>query len=259
MSIKNHLLIAALVMLNWTSTAQNMVPNSSFEAYNGCPTGYSSPNDPNAGVGYSVNYSFFPTVQAWTRPLNLSTPDYFNTCAAGTDVGVPQNAFGYCWPRTGNAYAGLYYHSENNNGKPVEDYRELISVKLTTAMKKDSVYCVSFFVKPTYRGWTNNNITVNDIGANFSDTLPYHPTALSMSLPYHIINDTARHLDDTGLWYEISGIYQARGGEQFMTIGSFPRSIFPAFSMIQGFVYDPNKPWNAYAFLDDVSVVQVTH
>ncbi len=127
-------------------------------------------------------------------------------------------------------------------------------------MKKDSIYCVSFWLSPTAKAsFPANIVAVNEVGANFSDTMPYSTTAYHLTLPYHVMNDTANHLDDTSQWYKIIGQYVAKGGEEWMTIGTFYNSVFPAYSVIPPAVYNPNAGgWTGYFYLDDVSVYQLS-
>ena len=251
--------------------AQNLVPNGDFEQYNTCPiqlTGGSTTD----GIAFSPGYTNFPTVKNWVRPLQNSTPDYFNVCAppfssasSSGNISVPRNLFGYQQPHSGKGYAGVYtFHSQTP--VPPNDYREPLTVKLSQPMMKDSQYCVSFFISTTVivpggPFVSFNFIAVNEFGAHFSDTQPYSSstTIQSLSLPYHVSNDTNRLLTDTGKWSEIQGIYTAAGGEQWMTLGCFNHSPMPAYRMIPGYPFSSTKGWFGYAYLDDVSVVQVKH
>src|SRR5712672_94504 len=103
--MKYILYITAVIFLNGTLTlqltAQNLVPNYSFEQQDSCP--------PWSGCfGGYVSWWFDPM-------LAFGGPDYFNPCAAppppDISVSVPFNTLGYQDARTGNAYAGLtaYY------------------------------------------------------------------------------------------------------------------------------------------------------
>jgi len=223
---------------------QNLVPNGGFESFNACPFTFSS-------IEYSPTYSSFPFVQDWVRPLDLGTPDYFRNCSSPGNASVPKNFAGYQPAHSGLAYAGLigYYGFDPN---PLRNLRELITTRLTEIMIKDSAYCVKFFVSPSHiPSSTTKPVALNEIGAHFSDTMPHSSTAYSLNLPYHILNDTSKHLADTTAWYEVGGVYIASGGEQWMTIGCFNRSVFPATT-------PPSAGSNySYDYLDDVSVVQI--
>ena len=66
-----------------------------------------------------------------------------------------------------------------------------------------------------------------------------------------VVNDYDRVLDDTKAWMQISGVFTAKGGERFMTIGNF----YPA---SQSNVVDLDSLTyllpGAYYYIDDVSV-----
>lgn len=83
--------ILYLIVSNF-AFGQNLVPNPSFEEYLECPL--STAEFQTQVVDW---YSF------------SGSPDYFNTCNSdglGT-AGVPDNAWGFQYPVTGNAYAGV--------------------------------------------------------------------------------------------------------------------------------------------------------
>jgi gliding motility-associated-like protein len=156
---------------------------------------------------------------------------------------------GYQAPHSGQAYAGMgLYYTLNGRRQ-----REMIATRLATPMEKDSFYTVSFFISPTARTTSYGPaIAVHELGANFSDTMPHITSPYSLDLRYDIVNDTARKLIDTTQWYEISGGYKARGGEQWMTIGSFGPNV-PAYSAIGP---ANTTSFTSYIYLDDVSVVK---
>lgn len=166
------LCIALLTVSAIPVSAQNLVPNGDFEQYNSCPTTFTSTSGGTTGIAYSPGYTDFPTVKDWVRPVYNNTPDYYNACASG-NMGIPANATGYQTAHSGNGYAGIYTYY---NGPGIYNYREMLTTKLTSPMKKDSLYCVRFFVSPTSSRATSpitiNYIGSNEIGAYFSDTLP---------------------------------------------------------------------------------------
>jgi hypothetical protein len=103
-------------------SAQNLVPNPSFETYTACPTGSSQLNKATPWVGTN------------------GSSDYFNSCA-GPPINVPNAAYGYQQARTGNAFSGIYFI----NGYSV-NYREYSQVKLTTPLTVGDCYLVKFYV-----------------------------------------------------------------------------------------------------------------
>lgn len=225
------------------SDAQNLVVNGDFEAYNTCPANFS-------GIAYSATFASFPTVQNWVI-TNDGTADYYHTCATSANVSVPGNGFGYQQPHSGKAYAGLYgYLQQSAMSIP---YREFIVTKLPTPLKKDSIYCVSFFVSPTAGGnyMPGTSIGANSVAALLTDTLPNYAPPVTADPGRLIMNDTNNHLNDTSKWYEISRMYKARGTEQWITIGVFPQAGMPPFSYLST---GSTNQLSCYFFIDDVSV-----
>ena len=241
------LLVILPSLFHVVSYSQNLVINGDFENFNACPSNLGQ-------IVYSPGFTSFPTATGWVSPL-VTTPDYHNRCAGNPVVSVPKNFVGYQQPHSGDAYAGLvieYYASSSGNV-----WREYLTTKFTKPMNKDSAYCVRFFVSATtaslaYPPNIVDDMVVNDMGAHISDTMPHKSNKLGLNLPYHIINDTSRHLIDTGRWHEIQGIYIAKGGEQWITVGSFERSLLPAHTRLG----PPNAAdLTSYMYVDDVSVL----
>ncbi|MGQ0828763.1 MAG: gliding motility-associated C-terminal domain-containing protein [Bacteroidota bacterium] len=209
----------------------NLVPNPSFEDTINCPT----------NIGQINNCA------AWYNP-NTGSPDYFNSCAfVITDASVPTNAFGYQYPRTGNAYAGLYVYQD------FMDVREYIQVQLINALKEDSTYCVSFYV--CLDNYSNTAIT--QIGLYFSNNSITKNDYYVFNVIPHIISPTSQFLDDTTNWVEVSSLYTAQGGESYITIGNFKTD-----ANTDTISWDLNNP-NCFPFcypkshyyIDDVSVL----
>jgi hypothetical protein len=236
------LCISALLGSN-ASHGQSIVANGNFETYNACP-------DFNGDIVYSSSFTSFPTVASWITPIS-TTPDYFHTCGS-YPAQAPNHNFGYQQPHSGNGFVGMITHQGG-----MGPYLEYVSTKLVRPMVKDSIYNVIFFVSSAEGGNRTSGgieavIAVNEFGAHFSDTIPGTSTAVNLNLPYHIKNDTNKHLSDTSKWYEVSGSYRAKGGERWMTIGRFLNTAIPAYTLI--------KPGNGgnlfgYTLVDDVSVI----
>lgn len=230
------ILILGLLNLYHPVRAQQLVTNGDFESYNKCPVGYSCIDAwPN-----------FPYLQSWVRPT-LATSDFYHTCGSST-AKLPATGFGYRTPHSGNAFAGLVANAQTS-GSP---YSEYITTRLNQPMKKDSVYCVKFYCNLGNRTNPSNDwVAVDEVGACFTDTLPGNLSqAGPLLLPYHIVNSPTQHMTDTSLWYAISGQYKAKGGEQWMTIGTFGSAV-PASTLIDG---TGTSQYLCYYFIDDVSV-----
>jgi len=214
--------------------AQNLVPNGSFEVYSQCP-------DPATVDPMPDNMIELAT--GWNNPTGW-TPDYFAACVSETSgYNVPNSGWGFQNARTGSAYAGLVSMAET-------DAREYIQTELTENLVTGKQYLVTFYVSLTERC----TYASNNIGAYFSNT----PVSVSHSwvLPYtpQISNNPFTNpLTDMVGWTEVSGVFTALGGEQYMIIGNFNddastdtthKPVLPS-------------PWwtGSYHYIDDVSVV----
>ena len=168
----------------------NLVPNWSFEDTSNCP------ND--VGQIYSTLSWFSAT---------SGTPDYYNECASFTSqASVPQNGFGFQYPKTGVAYAGiLTYQYQTGSGG-----REYIEIELLDSLTKGKKYCISFNVSLIESAAPIDALqallTKDSVISIATLTLPYQPSITNES--GHLINDTLN-------WVLISGEYVAGGGGNF--------------------------------------------
>lgn len=191
--LKGILFLVFLIGTLFPLTAQNLVPNYSFETISFCPEGF-------GGGG--------PTAAPpWIAPTG-GTCDIFNECCTSGIVDVPANFFGNQAALTGVGYAGGY------TKLPSFEYREYLNAPLTEPLVAGEWYSVSFFVSPS-----DNGCSVQTIGAYFSVTPPTGGIAHIDVDPQ--VESNAGFLDDYDNWTLISGCFQAAGGEQYITIGNF--------------------------------------
>lgn len=174
--------------------SQNLVKNPSFEQYNICPDEDSSDSKP-------INWESY------------STSKYVNSCALDSFFSVPRNRFTFQAAKEGFGYTvGIAAHRGNN--QVTYNRGEFIQ-----ALKRDSVYCVSYYICAT----DDQHKSIRNIDAYISKS----PTAnwnqitnkvLSQYTPqirsYSIWNDTLN-------WTKVSQLYKALGGERYITIGNF--------------------------------------
>lgn len=231
----------------------NLVPNPSFEDTRACP----KESDYIGGV---VHWNLFPNFSA----------DYFHRCANYFHTeeyqsrfpfeqvpmfAVPTNMFGFQDARTGDAYAGLSFCNE------------ALCVKLEQPLFKDSLYSVEFFVSLA----DSSNVAAKHFGMYLSQ-FPVRAIADSwMNINGFILehqpqiqNNPEQCLSDTAQWIKIHGQFQAKGGEQFVTIGGFLNyhdSIVCKLYEHRALksTYRSNEKYLGYYFVDDVSVKQIEH
>ncbi len=246
-----------LLLLPFCAVGQNLVPNPSFEDYKACPTAISA-------IDYSPGYTSFPWVQGWVSPLQKSSPDYFNACAAAnTGAQTPLTAFGYQQPRTGDAYAGIVAWEGYYSGASLtSEFREYIQCKLLQPLQAGTRYCVSFYVSPSYNLNGNFNYqSINEVGINFGKAQTSYATGYTLSLPYHVVSPKNQFLSDTGKWIKVSGEYIAQGGEEWLTLGCFTNGSGALPGKTQAYPIPASSTLStqrAYLFIDDVHVFPVS-
>jgi len=180
-----------------TSTAQNLVPNPSFEDTVYCPI--------LGEIGAMANWKTYS-----------ATPDYYNECA-GFQFHVPNNSSGYQKASTGNAYCGLYTYSYFSP----QNYREHIGTQLLFPLTTDQKYYVSFKVSLA----DNAPCATNNLGALFTtnsyvDTAPYDSIFGILIRNFAHINSVSI-ISDTMNWIIISGTFIADSAYNYIVLGNF--------------------------------------
>ncbi len=211
-------------VLGNTAVAQNLVRNPSFEEYYKCPGG---------------SASFEQNVKDWT---DIGGAIYFNACAGyGYGLGVPLNISGFQYAKTGKAYAGIRVYFDDITF----DWRNYIENHLLQPLTRDSIYCVYFYASLIGIKYG----AIQNIDAYLSDTLVYSTLPIgstsTLFLPAQIKSDHI--ISDTLNWTLVSGLYKAKGGEQYITIGNFTSR--------KNTIKLPNIPTLDVAYyIDDVNV-----
>ncbi len=218
-----------LLIFNSGFSQTNLVPDYSFEQYTVCPTLGTPPPAP------------------WYEPTNYGGAGYFNGCSGDLYTGIPSNTSSsgcYQYPRTGNAYIGLFYL---NFGM-----RNYVQIKLNkTLIANKRYYCEHFVNLPEGARFACNNVgmlftqtSVYVDTANYSyGVLPANPQILNYGNPIII---------DTMNWVKVSGIYTAQGGEQYLTLGNFKYDSNTVKKEV-----NPNGYYGAGYIIDDVSVYEL--
>ena len=227
-------LLNGIVMILWllpcsSQSSFNLVPNYSFETYTSCTGLYLN----NAVPWYSLS-------------SNNNSSNYGNACNLSSCCHVPYilNGLEYQYPRTGNAYAIMYFY----NNSPLPNRRQYSGVQLKTSLQSGHCYYAEFFVVR----YITANYSVNNIGLLFSDTIILQQSnGTFINANPQILNYHNPIISDTLNWVKISGIYIAQGGEKYITIGNFKDDSNTD-------TINTNVPGafqrGAY-FLDDVSVI----
>jgi len=220
------LLIIPMILLCIIANSQNLVPNPSFEDTVQCPYYFTQ-------IDKSTGWNSYG-----------GTPDYFNTCAIGSAVGIPDNDVGTQIPRSGNAYSGFYTFNSFSQS------REYIGIELNQALVINHTYFVSFFVSRAVSDILHVNHAANKLGAKFS-TIPYaYSNPIKTDNLAHIYSDSV--VTDTLNWIEISGYFVADSAYEFLCIGNF------FVDSLMSYVSFDSLSAYAYYYIDDILVVDST-
>ncbi|HZV44270.1 MAG TPA: hypothetical protein VFF90_07320, partial [Saprospiraceae bacterium] len=216
--------VLIITLMTWMLdlvSAQNLVPNPSFEEVTNCPSAFG---------GYGPM-----TAPPWVNGFGTSC-DVFNTCATYPEVDVPGNYFGWQQPHTGEGYVGAILKS----GGVI--WHEYPQAPLVSPMVADQLYYIGMYVSNA-----NYTCAVKNIGMLISQGPP------SWTLPDGIIANPQvywenGYLTDTLNWTVIEGYYVAQGGENTVTIGNFYSDASTTF----GPGCPPFPSVMAYYYIDDV-------
>jgi len=230
------------------TTSQNLIPNAGFEYYTTCPTD---------------KYHYSPLAIGWINPSKegvRTTPDFYHSCGE-EDYQTPKNRYGMVMPYGGEGYAGLL----NRNW-----WREYITIRLKEPLQPGKEYKASIFVQATD---TFGSI-IKNIGMHFSKKIPKQKGTKPLKntdiitpdgnfITPQIKNSTNDYIP-IGKWVKIEGTFRAKGGEKFITIGSFGRNVdhklVKHIKNITDPVLDINTSSNkgsSYIYIDNVNTTPI--
>ncbi len=223
----------------FSETGENLVNNPSFEDFNICPKGI---------VGKPEKR----LIPYWDVPTK-GTPDYFNSCSK-LDAGVPRNFAGSIYAHSGHGYCGMIlrqnFTSDNKiTGEKPVIYREYVQTELKQELVKGKKYMIKFWICNS----SKSRFAVDAIGACLTtDKIRNNNKEVLDCVPV-VENTSGKYLVNKDYWVEIEGVYEAQGGEKFLTIGNFNNNYATNYIMQNG-----SSDFNyAYYYLDDVSVFEV--
>ncbi|XOV95158.1 MAG: OmpA family protein [Bacteroidota bacterium] len=180
-------------------TAQNLIPNPSFEDQWSCQLYHTTRTEP-----IKAKYWYSPST---------ATPDLFSTCSP-FDVAVPRNFMGLAYPVDGDSYVGMYFRRNNQHSSG--HYREYLSCRLLESPKAGEVYIFSFFSRPS------------SLSNQISNVLTYAFTPDSVIVDHDNILENVEYqivsVDTLGViegWYKVYCEFIATGEEAYLTIGDF--------------------------------------
>ncbi|MBP7154617.1 MAG: hypothetical protein KBA60_01305, partial [Flavobacteriales bacterium] len=197
------LLLCSLAFLSTATQAQlidhdrNWVSNGDFETVEGKKLKRTG------GIEYATGWG-----SATKQKADLFSEDATNE----TGISVPKNFAGEQSALSGINYAGVRWWSYGN-----KEPRSYLQSKLAKPMKKDSLYCVSFYVN---LGDLSKYAT-GELGAYFGKQRIEQEDAASLTYEVKVPQLRTKIYDDVFSWQGVCGAYKADGFEQFLTIGNF--------------------------------------
>jgi outer membrane protein OmpA-like peptidoglycan-associated protein len=184
----------------------------------------------------------------WTSPT-LAQADLYVAKSKNYNISIPENAYGEEKPMMGSGYAGIVGYSDKNKVP-----RSYLQVQLTETLEEGKQYCVTYHVSlADLSKYAVNHmgvaITDKAITANNSDVLKFDSYIESRKLTIY---------ETQFYWTPICGVYTAKGGEEYLTIGNFYENIdkykdIKKVKRPRGFT-KPQK-YDAYYYVDNVSVI----
>jgi gliding motility-associated-like protein len=219
----------------------NFVPNGSFEKYNNCPNDFEE-LDPNCLMWFTPMAKMVVIPPPPYSSNNWGSSDYYNNCNK-LKLSVPNNYFGYQIAKSGIAYSGiLFLYSPSVLYK---DFKEYIEIKLNKKLINSQKYCIEFYY--SISGYFDETEYYPiEIGALLTDTLVYRLPGINTQQPQNIyaapqVKQQLPLIRDTINWIKVNGSFNAKGGEQYLTIGNFQNT-------------DTLKNKNIYLYIDDVKL-----
>ena len=198
-----YLVLFVIVSLSSVCTGQNLVPNPSFEEYSQCPFSTSG-----------IYEGFVDNWYSWSE-----SPDFFHACSNDIDgfAGVPENAFGYQNPMSGDGYAGLVTFTLFGS-----DLREYMAVELIEPLDVGEEYYIVIHASRFDGGGESYAwCATNHIGLRFflnptynGDNNPLQPDNFA-----HLDHDEL--LTDTVNWTQIDTHFIADQPYNWIAIGNF--------------------------------------
>ncbi len=204
-----------------SSAAQNLVSNGSFEDKRGS------------------KYSIKP----WrlTNTVDLFYHDGERFRPKGTErFELPE-------PRTGQAYAGIRVHPK---------YREFLQIRLNSRLEDGKLYLFEMYISYC----EESPYMLRTIGASIHLRKPAYTIPLNVFRyePQILLTNKKGIRQEVGkTWTKVRGIYRAKGGEKYLSIGNFSTKAFRGRLKKTTWYLPPFTGIYAYYFIDDISLVEV--
>lgn len=200
-----HSLLAAAVLSSFTvhglaqqiDTARTWVVNGDFEEMDGKKL--KRPG----GIQYA---------KGWSSATNKKVDLFSENATVESTVSTPRNFTGDQMALSGSNYAGVRWWSYQN-----KEPRTYLQTQLKYKMKKDSLYCVRFYVTLA----DLSKYATGELGAYFSKEKIEKDEAVSLTYDVTVPSVRTKVYNDMFSWQGVCGTYESKGNEEWMLIGNF--------------------------------------
>lgn len=235
------LFCSAFLLLSNPSKAQNLVPDSSFEAVTNHFCGILT-----SSAQFNSLFTFWsnPTLGGDQYSMLVDTTCY-NHCTNPSPQG-PIPPKGFQAPRNGDVFPGIFLYTI-----PTLEQREYIQTELTSPLVIGESYAVSAWV--SLADYSENAtssldflLTTLPVGGNVSTLYSYTPQTAHTTL-----------LSSTTDWMQVIDTIVVDSAYQYLTIGNFMEDSATVLSPNPGSGGGPGQ-YGSYYFIEDVSVSLVS-
>lgn len=214
--------------------AQNLVRNGGFETTNTHPITTWLKENP---IGTQL-------VEGWKTPT-LATPDYYNSDQSTCD------GFPVATARTGTGRGAIICGMQNQL-PGVSNYKEYLQGELTQPLVAGKEYRVSFYVTLD----CSSPQASTGIGAYLSSERVTRQSKERLNVKPQVIS--YEHITYEDGWTLITGTFTAKGGEQYITLGSYSDTAVIDLASLgtrpMTFISSPHIGMHVYYYMDDVCV-----
>ncbi len=176
----------------------NLVPNPSIENCSNCLDHFLEFIEPNG-----------PIIPGWSNP-NVLTPDLIQNI---------NNSLPFDTIDGPKMFGIMSYQSIFNDPQPeFHDQRDYVQCELIDSLIFKKIYKVDFY---TMHLNDLAHFLTNNVGIHFSDTALHSNTGDYFNLDAQVKYFNNELVQNEMQWVKTSGIYEAIGGEKYMTVGNF--------------------------------------
>lgn len=155
------------------------------------------------GIQYAVG---------WGSATGKKVDLFSENATVESTVSTPKNFAGEQTALSGANYAGVRWWSYQN-----KEPRTYLQTQMRHKMKKDSLYCVRFYVNLA----DLSKYATGELGAYFSKERIEKEDALSLTYDVTVPAVRTKVYGDMFSWVGVCGTYESKGNEEFMLIGNF--------------------------------------